>query len=76
MTSTRLERKKKKDSESLNVFLYYTSVNLIFHGHYTTPKGIFCFCVTPLGNDLQLYKPAPECDAAAISTGYKNTNYF
>lgn len=78
MTSTRLKRKKKKrkDSESLHVFLYYTSINLIFHRHYTTPKGIFCFCMTPLGNDLQLYTPVLKCDAVAISVGYKNINYF
>lgn len=76
MTSTRLERKKKKkDSESLPAFLSFTSINLTFHGYYATPKCIFCFSMTPLGNYLQLYTVL-KCDATAISVGYKNINYF
>lgn len=38
-------------------------------------SSAFCFCMTPLGNDLQLYTVL-KCDAAAINVGYKNINYF
>lgn len=51
---------------------------LILYSMGTTllQKASSAFALTPLGYYLQLYKPVLKCDAAAISVGYKNINYF
>lgn len=55
-----------------------TTQALILHSAETPrlKKGIFSFCMTPLGNDLQLYTAKLRCGAEAISVCHKNINYF